>query len=301
MSVFVLGLLFGGVSVDQAAPPAPPIPRLISVTMVGKARRAQPTASLLQLFSADDYPVEALRKEEQGTVTARMNIGLTGKLESCSIEQSSGSAALDSTTCNILTQGAEFIPALDEHGKPKTDSYLQRVSWRLPKFTLATSDELYRVIVAVDGAGRATGCKAEYEGANEAAKATGPSEATLAMLCGPMQQLIDRYAELNPGVSQGKYAEIIFDRRRYFPSTDYPKWQMVGGASEVFGDDRSRIEINPDGTVGKCEFLGHIGPAPTMPLCAIPRREDFVSLSPTEPQIVRVGFEQATVTLVRRQ
>jgi len=78
------------------------------------------------LFSSDDYPASALENEEQGTVGYRLTIGPSGRVYGCSITVSSGSAALDRATCNILRMRARFTEPASG-----TESSEGRIHWRL--------------------------------------------------------------------------------------------------------------------------------------------------------------------------
>jgi protein TonB len=75
------------------------------------------------LFSADDYPSDALRNGDEGRVRAKLTIGTDGRVTNCSIIESSGTNSLDRTTCSILTRKARFTPATDSNGNPTTDTY----------------------------------------------------------------------------------------------------------------------------------------------------------------------------------
>ena len=94
-------------------------------------RRAQSAGNLAQYFSNDDYPVEALRRGAQGTVAFRLDIDATGIPTGCTIEQSSGDAALDQATCDIARTRARFRPARDAQGRPVPDTHAARVTWRI--------------------------------------------------------------------------------------------------------------------------------------------------------------------------
>ncbi|NUT01752.1 MAG: energy transducer TonB [Sphingomonas sp.] len=87
--------------------------------------------SLAGLFSGDDYPADAQRNDEQGTVEVALEIDRRGRVSGCEVIQSSGSQSLDSATCNILQRRARFTPAKDGLGRPVTDTYTQRITWRL--------------------------------------------------------------------------------------------------------------------------------------------------------------------------
>jgi periplasmic protein TonB len=105
--------------------PPPPPPR--------KVQSARAKGNLLGLFSSDDYPSSAERNQEEGTTTVRLSIGPDGRVSGCDITGSSGSAALDQATCNVLRRRARFNPANDTNGNPVADTYTQRVTWRLPE------------------------------------------------------------------------------------------------------------------------------------------------------------------------
>jgi len=77
-----------------------------------------------------DYPAAALRRHEQGTVGYRIEIDATGAVAACTIVQSSGSASLDSGTCDLFRSRARFTPARDAEGRAVPDYYVGRITWR---------------------------------------------------------------------------------------------------------------------------------------------------------------------------
>jgi protein TonB len=113
------------------APPAPPSPPPAPV----RSQAAKARADLRSLFDGvNDYPASALRNEEQGTVRVRLDVGPNGRVANCTVTSSSGSAALDSTTCRIIRARAKFSPALDVGGHPISDTYTAPpIKWVVPK------------------------------------------------------------------------------------------------------------------------------------------------------------------------
>lgn len=93
---------------------------------------AQPRANLSSLVSTEDYPVAALRAGEQGTVQVKLAVGTNGRVTNCMVTSTSGSSALDSATCRLLTSRARFTPARDSAGSPVAAEVIHRQSWRLP-------------------------------------------------------------------------------------------------------------------------------------------------------------------------
>jgi TonB family protein len=116
-----------GLGLGPPAPPPPPSPRR------GREQPARAHANLVSLFSSDDYPAAAVRAGEQGAVGFRLEIDKAGRVAGCAITSSSGSAALDSTTCRLLAARARFTPARDRKGRAATDSVNGRIIWRIPE------------------------------------------------------------------------------------------------------------------------------------------------------------------------
>lgn len=106
---------------------------LLSSTAPAAAQAPVPVAELHTLLQDTDYPDEAIRRGEQGTVEFRLDVGVDGRVTGCTIVSSSGSAILDGTTCRIMSERLTFRPATGAGGKPVPGSFESRVSWRLPE------------------------------------------------------------------------------------------------------------------------------------------------------------------------
>jgi periplasmic protein TonB len=101
-------------------------------------RRSRETVSdsakgdLRTLFSADDYPADAQRNGEEGTVQVELAVDARGHVSGCRLLRSSGSATLDTVTCRILERRARFTPARDAAGKRVPDRAVSPpIVWRL--------------------------------------------------------------------------------------------------------------------------------------------------------------------------
>jgi protein TonB len=116
------------------APPAPPPPAPPPPPPPPKIQPARAKGDLRSLFSSDDYPESALREQAQGTVRVSFTVGSNGRVSGCSVIQSSGSQALDSATCRIITARARYTPATDSSGAAVSDTQTSPpISWRVPK------------------------------------------------------------------------------------------------------------------------------------------------------------------------
>jgi TonB family protein len=91
-----------------------------------------PHARIRNIFSTDDYPVSALRNDEQGRVTAEWDVAEDGVAESCRIIQSSGSARLDIPTCRTIIRRMRYDPARDANGVPTRSQDRMTINWILP-------------------------------------------------------------------------------------------------------------------------------------------------------------------------
>ena len=132
------------VMMTVAAPPAPPVPPIMIAPPAPPPPppppppgsyptvRATPVVPLVTLFSADDYPAAALRNEEEGSVTYRMDIDKKGRIAACTVTSSSGSSSLDNATCRLVTARARFKPARNARGKKMSDVVYGRIVWRFP-------------------------------------------------------------------------------------------------------------------------------------------------------------------------
>lgn len=81
----------------------------------------------------DDYPAEALKAGEQGSVHVKLAVNEAGLPTKCDVATSSGSVALDGTTCRLLLERGRFRAAVDAAGKSVSSVYEGRFRWAMPK------------------------------------------------------------------------------------------------------------------------------------------------------------------------
>jgi TonB family protein len=92
---------------------------------------ARPLQPLRNLFTRSMFPTLALWAGNTGTVGVSLMIDETGKVRDCMVEETSGFAALDSTSCFVITSRAKFEPAKGADGKPTKSAYFQRIRWQI--------------------------------------------------------------------------------------------------------------------------------------------------------------------------
>ncbi|MEH3100541.1 energy transducer TonB [Sphingomonas adhaesiva] len=104
-----------------------------SVTPASRASGVRVRGERASWITNDDYPPSAIRAEEQGTVAITVAVDADGRVSTCSVTQSSGSAALDQATCRLYAKRARFDAARDDGGARVASTYSDRVRWQLPR------------------------------------------------------------------------------------------------------------------------------------------------------------------------
>lgn len=264
-------------SPSEAEAPTPP----------NRARSS--TANLVSLFSTDDYPQEALRLGEQGTVAVRLLVTSAGRVGKCEVLASSGSQILDRATCNILSQRARFTPARDEKGRPTTDYYTQRIRWELPRHIIPFVDERQRIVIRLDDGARAVECRFERDG-----RGFDLPE------CAELQGLIE--SQLRGRTKQARGMNLVLERRfETNPTGDPPLKQMTSrqilltrGVIEIdvdrTGQARNCKAVIAEGDAAKsrpCDDEGQLEFEPDTSPAAAARRARISFLTYLEP--VRTG------------
>ncbi len=104
-------------------------PRLVTQVKT----RPSPIGSPADWLTFQDYPAGALRRNEQGTVTFRLDLDASGKVQGCGIIKSSGSKELDDTACKIIAGRARFKPARDAAGSPVPSIFINSLNFSMPR------------------------------------------------------------------------------------------------------------------------------------------------------------------------
>jgi TonB family protein len=130
--------------------------------------------SVGQWFGADAYPKEAIRASRAGRVVALLAVDAAGAVAGCTVQVSSGTTVLDTTTCEIATAHLRFDPATDHRGRPTAGTYVLPVRWVLPDGPPAPApvdvtarpptDRLMQIEVAYDANGLALSCHSMTSG-----------------------------------------------------------------------------------------------------------------------------------------
>lgn len=155
-----------------AAPAGKPVPNRQSANV--KTQAVQIAGSI----SDEDYPVDAIRNGENGTVTVQFVVSANGRVPVCEVTQSSGSESLDEKSCEIVKARFEYTPARDAKGKAVSETRIQRITWRLPgdprgPEEMQAFDLAFELVVSPDGTVKSCNLL----------KFTGPDNDTTTKLC----------------------------------------------------------------------------------------------------------------------
>jgi protein TonB len=83
------------------------------------------------VFSDDDYPWAAMKKNQSGAITVAVLVDEKGKVSDCTVIETSGVASLDAQSCAIITSRARLRPAVGLDGKPAKGAFVQKIRWEI--------------------------------------------------------------------------------------------------------------------------------------------------------------------------
>src|SRR5258708_6239304 len=114
-------------------PPAPVIHETLPPPKPSEAKGATIKGDPSFGITNDVYPPSAERNGEEGTTRFAYDITVDGHMANCHVTGSSGSATLDTTTCQLAMRRARFKPAQDAAGNPIASHGGRAIVWKIPK------------------------------------------------------------------------------------------------------------------------------------------------------------------------
>ncbi|NJC06992.1 TonB family protein [Sphingomonas kaistensis] len=248
MTMLLLALLG---TAQAAAPRTPPLAHGRYI--------ARPRANLASYVTSNDYPRDAIRAGQEGTTGFKLTIGPDGRVTSCVIEKSSGSASLDSTTCRIMASRARFEPALDAAGKPTSDTMSARITWRLPMRQTIPDLVVSSFSLAPDGT--PSDCQMEVTMGGQVGRRAAPDcGATLSAQ--PYFEAIKKAAN---GTATRVTMEVRLIRDAAAPWPD-----LDGPGRRVISRELARLQVSQGGQVMGCSVLDYRPlPGPTVRACSV--------------------------------
>lgn len=229
-------------------PPAPP-----------SGVAATPARQVSGQITSDDYPAAAIRAEQQGSVRIRFVVGADGRASACEVAESSGSAALDSASCQLTIRRFRFRPATRD-GVPVQSLATRLITWRLPEEpVIQFAQGRFTWAVTASPAGT-TACTLNLDGTTfrefDEDNCGVPADAWL----------VDE-GMLEPGHPPIRVTQIL----SLLPQGEVLTLPRLAGTP--FWEEVAELEIAPDGRVTSCAPASQIGEVPDyadgrfQPLC----------------------------------
>lgn len=229
-------------------PPAPP-----------SGVAATPARQLSGQITSDDYPAAAIRAEQQGTVRIRFVVGADGRASACEVAESSGSAALDSASCQLTVRRFRFRPATRD-GVPVQSMATRSITWRLPEEPLIQfAQGRFTWAVTASPAGT-TACTLNLDGTTFREFDEGN--------CGvPADAWLVDEGMFEPGHPPIRVTQVL----SLLPQSEALTLPRLAGTP--FWEEVAELEIAPDGRVSSCAPASQTGELPDyaggrfQPLC----------------------------------
>ena len=239
----------------------PPLPYISELSRSGYFpamfdRPVKAKADLVSLFSTDDYPLESSRNGEEGTVAVVLRVSKEGRLSDCIVEYSSGFPALDTQTCRIFWQRAQFEPARDSSGRPVESAWRQRIRWELPEPDPIPS-KAWSIQISLEFVkeGGVVGCEVRTGGAMK----SNPDQ------CRFFRSMTgDALAQLR--------ADAGYERQKFIMESNFVPGHSVPAAAPPNGfrlamRQVARLTIDASGMPMKCDVIETVGPKPPVDGC----------------------------------
>ena len=258
MRGFVFTMIAGLIGATPGLSAAAPMNEEIWLPAVSKPEgTSAELLNLHELVSGDDYPPEAQMADEQGTVDVLVKVDETGRVADCTVEASSGSAALDVQTCRLFWLRAKFAPARDKAGKAVVSAYNRKITWRLEGEGMPVGLWASRFTMEFDAKGAAN-CRVEFEGV-----------------------LKDRMREEYPDYGKDGCSEIFGElpvlaasqaakgtawtsvfEQRLIPGEQLPSIPPTRVPGKLLSQSLLHLEIGADGKLTKCAVVQSAGESP---------------------------------------
>lgn len=106
----------------------------LGIDKASRAKIAVPARAKVgfgEIIRQSDYPREAVRKNEHGTVGVAWWIGVDGKVADCRVLLPSPSALLNELSCDLIRRRSRYEPARDAFGKPIQSVEAKKIVWQL--------------------------------------------------------------------------------------------------------------------------------------------------------------------------
>lgn len=208
-------------------------------------QRAVAEQPLVELFSYEDYPSDALARGSRGRVRVRLLVGPDGRAQACEVTEGAEDESLNAVTCAILLERSRFEPARDARGRAVRDVVSTRVRWELAEVPMPFAEG--RTVTSFRG-GATTSCTF----------AAGDETSDL-----PVDLCVGIFGPFASMAIQPDVEELRFESR-LAPAGAASETPPPRAAGETLWRYAGEITIAPNGTVSRCT-VATSAPGPGIP------------------------------------
>ena len=229
------------------------VPVLVALATLfeqGNSGAAKPPELLNQaeVFNEDSYPFWAQQLEHDGKVEIRVEVDAEGKVQSCSIVETSRSPVLDDATCDLIRKSGRFAPATDKHGHAIGGTISRTVNWVLESQSAPVdfADGFDRVTYSVDAARKPTNCR----------HIAGPAGRPIdERACGEYLMLAEQVISEGPDDFDWSLSDIVLETAEVTGPIE--RSAKIGEGDDQVLVDRGRVRLNIDasGRVTECQII----------------------------------------------
>lgn len=257
----------------QSGPPSAPS-ALTKLLLLPAAPRGAVLTNMGEVFSSDDYPIDALRKDEQGRVLAHVTVDRAGRPTACLIAETSNSASLDAATCLLLRTRGKFKIMPDAPKRAASFLAPVRVVWTLPEEPpIPVSDYAIRTIFSIKPDQTLGGCR--VEGFDN----PGPTDVHCDAIRTTAQGALDHGLLGVAAITR----DLVMEEGLLVGSADRADVIGRGPGRQLLRRNAWALEINPEGKVSECRPIDvssvDKAVAATDMMCGVYRAQTFEALS----------------------
>jgi TonB family protein len=232
------------------------LPSAATAQTADRPRAAGPTGNVASWFKDSDYPSSAKRAGQQGRVATLVSIDEQGRVAGCRITQSSGSAALDEKTCDLVRQRATFGIQRDATGKAVPYTYTIATRWVLRGYFPPVIEMPWRSAATyqIDQSGTVMSCAVSSVGA------TSPAYDVSCPVNGTLARNIA--LNLRGGANEPGVVEVSLEKALEIDGAAPLELAYTAPGRTVINLTVLRFDADAKGKLANCRIVKQVGGAP---------------------------------------
>lgn len=217
------------------------------------ATSARPAENPATWFRDADYPPEARRARQTGRVVVEVAIDAQGTIRGCTVTTSSGSAALDAATCELVRARGKFVPATDRKGAAAPGTYMLSTRWEL-RNTPLPGPWRAAAVMKIDSSGKVVSCE------NQASSQSSSSRPPLDFCAGAGKLSAAVAIQMRGGANVPGLVDVTFENAWSFDDETALVMAFEGEGRAVYTVRTVHFYVDPTGVARDCKIRLQAGP-----------------------------------------